>query len=146
MAYRIQTVNDVTTESEIGLGVDLSFGHPGIFKTMYTTTEQAKANIRNLLLTRKGERFQLLNFGTDLLSLIFEPSNDEIKELIGEEIENALSNWLPYIIVIDLQILNVDDDPTLLHTTKVLLKFTVDGFSSDSITIIAKEDSTITIE
>ena len=147
MAYRIQTVNDVTTESEIGLGIDLSFGHPGIFKTMYTTTEQAKANIRNLLLTRKGERFQLLNFGTDLLSLVFLPSNDEIKELISEEIENALSNWLPYIVVQNLEILNVDDDPTLLNTTKIQLTYTVDGFSTDTITVIAKEDSsTITIE
>ena len=72
MAYRIQTVNDITTESEIGLGVDLSFGNPGIFKTLYTTNDQAKANIRNLLLTRKGERYNLINFGTNLLSIVFQ--------------------------------------------------------------------------
>ena len=147
MAYRIQTIEDVTTKSEIGLGVDLSFGNPGIFKTLFTSNDQAKANIRNLLLTRKGERYNQLEFGTNLLSLVFLPSNDEIKELISAEVSGALNFWLPYIVVQNLEILNVDDDPTLLNTTKIQLTYTVDGFSTDTITVIAKEDSsTITIE
>ena len=147
MAYRIQTIEDVTTKSEIGLGVDLSFGNPGIFKTLFTSNDQAKANIRNLLLTRKGERYNQINFGTNLLSLVFLPSNDEIKDLISTEIGEALNFWLPYIVVQNLEILNVDDDPTLLNTTKIQLTYTVDGFSTDTITVIAKEDSsTITIE
>ena len=147
MAYRIQTVNDITTESEIGLGVDLSFGNPGIFKTLYTTNDQAKANIRNLLLTRKGERYNLINFGTNLLSIVFQPSTPDIKELIDLEITNALSSWLPYIVIQGLEILTVEDDPTLLHTIKITLKYTVDGFNTDAITITASEDSsTITID
>ena len=147
MAYRIQTVNDTTTKSEIGLGVDLSFGNPGVFKTLYTTNDQAKANIRNLLLTRKGERYNLINFGTNLLSLVFQPSTPDIKELINLEINEALSSWLPYIVVQDLEILTVEDDPTLLHTIKITLKYTVDGFNTDAITITASEDSsTITID
>ena len=147
MAYRIQTVNDITTESEIGLGVDLSFGNPGIFKTLYTTNDQAKANIRNLLLTRKGERYNLINFGTNLLSIVFQPSTPDIKELINLEITGALSSWLPYIVIRDLEILTVEDDPTLLHTIKITLQYTVDGFNTDAITITASEDSsTITID
>ena len=147
MAYRIQTIDDVTTKSEIGLGVDLSFGNPGIFKTLYTTNDQSKANIRNLLLTRKGERYNQVNFGTNLLNMVFQPSNDEVKEIIGIEINSALSFWLPYIVVENLSILNVDDDPSLLHMIKIILKYSVDGFSTDKITIIANEDSsTLTIE
>lgn len=147
MAYRIQTVNDSTTEPEIGLGIDLSFGNPGVFKTLYTTKDQAKANIRNLLLTRKGERYNLINFGSGLLNVVFQPSTPEIKELIDLEINEALTNWLPYIIVQDLEILTVEDDPTLLHTIKITIKYTVDGFSTDAITITANEDSsTITID
>jgi len=147
MAYRIQTVNDITTKSEIGLGVDLSFGNPGVFKTLYTTNDQAKANIRNLLLTRKGERYNLINFGTNLLSIVFQPGTPDIKELIDLEINEALSFWLPYIAVQNLEILTVEDDPTLLHTIKITLKYTVDGFNTDAITITASEDSsTITID
>ena len=147
MAYRIQTINDTTSQPEIGLGIDLSFGNPGIFKTLFTTNDQARANIRNLLLTRKGERYNQPNFGTNLLNVVFQPSNDDTKELISTEISSALSFWLPYIVVENLEILNVDDDPTLLNTTKIQLTYTVDGFSTDTITVIAKEDSsTITIE
>ena len=147
MGYRIQTIDDITTKSEIGLGVDLSFGNAGIFKTLFTSNDQAKANIRNLLLTRKGERYNQINFGTDLLNIVFQPSNDEIKEVISAEIGEALNFWLPYIVVQNLEILNVDDDPSLIHTIKIQLTYTVDGFSTDTITIIAKEDSsTITIE
>ena len=147
MGYRIQTIDDITTKSEIGLGVDLSFGNAGIFKTLFTSNDQAKANIRNLLLTRKGERYNQINFGTDLLNIVFQPSNDEIKEVISAEIGEALNFWLPYIEVQNLEILNVDDDPSLIHTIKIQLTYTVDGFSTDVITIIAKENSsTITIE
>ena len=147
MAYRIQTIEDVITKSEIGLGVDAIFGSPGIFKTLYTSNNQAKANIRNLLLTRKGERYNQINFGTNLLSMVFQPSDDDTKQLISEEINSALSNWLPYVIVENLEILTVNDDPSLQHAIKIQLTYTVDGFSTDTITIIAKEDSsTITIE
>ena len=147
MGYRIQTIDDQITKPEIGLGVDLSFNNPGIFKTLYTTNNQARANIRNLLLTRKGERFYQPDFGTNLLAIVFEPSNDDTKELIGTDITAALTFWLPYIVIENIEILNVEDDPSLLHTIKIILKYSVDGFSTDKITIIANEDSsTITIE
>ena len=146
MGYRIQTIDDITTKSEIGLGINLSFNNPGIFKTLYTTNDQAKANIRNLLLTRIGERYNQVNFGTNLLNIVFQPNTSETKELINSEITSALSFWLPYIVIENLEILTVEEDPTLLHTIKITLSYTVDGFSTDKITIIANEDSTITIE
>jgi len=147
MGYQIQTIDDQTANPEIGLGVDLSFNNPGIFKTLYITNDQARANIRNLLLTRKGERYYQPNFGTNLLSIVFQPSNADTKELLSTEINSALSFWLPYIVVENLEILNVEDDPTLLHTIKITLTYAVDGFTTDKITIIANEDSsTITIE
>jgi len=146
MAYRIQTVEDVTTKFETGLGVDLSFNNPGIFKTLYLTNDQARANIINLLLTRIGERFNQVAFGTNLLNIVFQPSTPEIKEAISTEITSALSFWLPYVVIENLTILTVEDDPTLIHTIKITLEYSVDGFSTDKITILAGEDSTITIE
>ena len=101
----------------------------------------------HLLLTRKGERYNLINFGTNLLSIVFQPSTPDIKELIDLEITGALNSWLPYIVIQGLEILTVEDDPTLLHTIKITLKYTVDGFNTDAITITASEDSsTITID
>ncbi len=147
MAYRIQTIDDNTTNLDIGLGIDMSFGNPGIFKTLYTSNNQAKANIRNLLLTRLGERYNHPNFGTNLLSVVFQPSTPETKELINIEITSAISFWLPYIRIENLEILDVQDDPTLIHTIKITLKYSVNEFDTDSIVIFANEDSSqLTIE
>tara|TARA_R110000751_G_scaffold287542_1_gene392322 strand:- start:107 stop:547 length:441 start_codon:yes stop_codon:yes gene_type:complete len=146
MGYRIQTVNDITVTSEIGLGIELSFNNLGVFKSVYTTNNQAKANLRNLLLTRIGERYEQVNFGTNLLNLVFNPSNDELKQEISEEITSKLSFWLPYIVIENLEILNSDDDASLLHAIKITLKYTVDGFSTDTITILAGENGRVTVE
>lgn len=140
MGYRVQTIDD-TTNLDIGLGIDMSFSNPGVFKTLYTSKNQAKANIRNLLLTRLGERYNHPNFGTNLLSVIFQPSTSETKELINTEVTSAISFWLPYIRIEQLEILDEQDDPTLIHTIKITLKYSVNEFDTDSIVIFANEDS-----
>ena len=85
---------------DIALGVALPFG-PGRsnFKLNYTTLDQAKTNLVNLLLTHKGERFMQPDFGTNLRRFIF-------------QLLSAIRFWLPYIkvenIVTDRSIENID--------------------------------------
>ena len=80
MGYRVQTINDNNIKPDIGLGVDLSFNNAGIFKTLYVTGDQVKSNLKNLLLTRPGERYNQVTFGCNLLNILFEPNTDSIKE------------------------------------------------------------------
>ena len=85
--------------------------------------------------------------GTNLLSVVFQPSTPETKELINTEITSAISFWLPYIRIENLEILDVQDDPTLIHIIKITLKYSVNEFDTDSIVIFANEDSSqLTIE
>jgi phage baseplate assembly protein W len=145
MGYRIQPV--VTEQAQdVGLGVDLSFNNPGIFKTTYTTNDQAKANLKNLLLTRVGERYEQVLFGTNLLNIVFQPNNEFIKQDIDEEIKSAINFWLPYINIVSIDIITADDDPTMIHTIKITLTYSVSAFSTDKITIIAGEDGSVTVE
>ena len=59
-------------QKNIGVGIPLPLGGTPIFANTFTTEEQALSNLKNLLLTRKGERpFQPL-FGTDVPSFLFE--------------------------------------------------------------------------
>lgn len=145
MGYRIQPVVQEQAQ-DIGLGVDLSFNNPGIFKTTYTTSNQAKANLKNLLLTRVGERYEQVLFGTNLLNIIFQPNNELTKQDIDEEIKSAINFWLPYINIISIETTTIEDDPTMLHTIKIILTYSVTGFDSDKITIIAGEDSSVIVE
>ena len=65
--------NPIDFNNDVAVGVKLPFGKPnGLFSQSYTTEEQAVSNLKNLLLTRKGERpFQPL-FGSDVYFQLFE--------------------------------------------------------------------------
>ena len=63
-----------------------------------TILEQAKSNMRNLLLTSKGERVMQPEFGSTLTDVLFNQGED-VENQIDEAIREAVSNWLPYIII-----------------------------------------------
>jgi hypothetical protein len=73
MAQRLQyRINPIDLKPNKAVGVMLPLGGSPMFKSSYTTEQQAISNLKNLLLTTKGERpFQPL-FGSDIYSLLFE--------------------------------------------------------------------------
>jgi hypothetical protein len=73
-----QTLNITSTAGvNTALGITLPFNGPfGLFTSTYTTQQQALSNLKNLLLTAKGERVNQPKFGTDLIRLLFEPNTD----------------------------------------------------------------------
>lgn len=146
MGYRITSINNINLTPEVPLGVDLSFNNAGIFKTLYFDNDQAKANLKNLLLTRPGERFELVTYGCNLLNILFQPMTNDIKEQINNTIFSSINTWLPYINIGFLEIKTNEDDPTLIHTLRIKLEFSVNGFNTDSITINVNDNSQISIE
>jgi len=82
--------------------VTLPFGGAGVFQSSYTTEDQAISNLKNLVLTRKGERpFQPL-FGTDVYSLLFEQIGGFIEDNLRASIKEDINFWLPYILLNDV--------------------------------------------
>jgi phage baseplate assembly protein W len=82
----------------LGIGINTSSNSNGIFAVNYTTLTQAKSNLQNLILTRKGERLQNPNFGCDIWDLLFEQINEEtIGTKIESSILDAAGTWLPYL-------------------------------------------------
>ena len=147
MAYRIVAANDITQNPDIAIGVKFPFNGKGIFSKSFTTNEQASTNIKSLLLTRKGERFEQPNFGTDLLNVIFEPITSELKSFIEDTITSAVSFWLPYIDISKLDIVTFEDDNTLAHEIKISIGFTVTGTGSEqTIIIFADQNGIVRIE
>ena len=99
------------------------------------------------MISRKGERYEQPNFGTDLLNILFEPNVSGIKSFITDTITDAVQYWLPYISITGLDIVTLEDDPTLLHDVKISIKFTVTGTDSEeTITIFAGEDGILKVE
>jgi hypothetical protein len=98
----VRTIND-DSDAYFGLTFPLRYkaGSTGFFPRAKNVIEQASSNIKNLLLTRKGERVGQPNFGSDLFNVIFE----QITEDTFTENEN------PNTIIVNLEFsVNVNDE------------------------------------
>ncbi len=93
---------DLNPDIYIGLKLPLTQGGSSIFAQTKTTFEQAKHNIRNLLLTIPGERLGQPEFGSELHELIFEQMDENFEDIIEASISNAIKTWLPYINIINI--------------------------------------------
>lgn len=116
------------------IGVTIPFDKKnGIFNQSYTDREQVISNLRNLLLTRKGERIMQPEFGTDLQYYLFEQITDELEfqeKLIGE-IRSSLNFWMPYVSIQDLKVdTNPVSDGRIVepnHAVVITLKLYISG-------------------
>jgi|TARA_B110000503_G_C7094766_1_gene391050 phage baseplate assembly protein W len=109
-------IHPLDLKRNVAIGVMLPLGGSPMFKLSYTTEEQAISNLKNLLLTRKGERpFQPL-FGTDIYSLLFEQMDLGTSNKLKETLTNDIRFWLPYIIINELTV-NQEDDYNRINIT-----------------------------
>ena len=84
-------------QKNVGVGIPLPIGGAPIFDTTFTTEEQAISNLKNLLLTRKGERpFQPL-FGTMVPSFLLENITTKLLDKLKQGLQKDIEFWLPYI-------------------------------------------------
>lgn len=144
MAYRIyETVQRLN--QDIALGVKSTFNGPGLFVSVYSTQEQGVNNLKNLLLTRIGERYDNPSFGTDLLNVLFAPATLETKIIINEMVSTAINRWLPEIILEKIDIQTPEDLPTLNNDIVVTLTFSVNGTAFQTLTLSANETGKLQI-
>ena len=94
----------------VGITLPLRNSDKGFFNKSYTTLEQAKSNLKNLLLTQKGERPFQPELGTNIYRILFEPITDSMPDRIAESIEDGIQKWLPYLKIEKLQV--TEDDTT----------------------------------
>jgi len=94
------SVREIDKNDDIYVGVRFPLDHSqeGFFYKTKTILEQAKSNMRNLLLTSLGERVMQPEFGSTLMDIIFNQGPD-VQNYVDESIREAVSNWLPYIII-----------------------------------------------
>ena len=94
------SVREIDKNDDIYVGVRFPLDHSqeGFFYKTKTILEQAKSNMRNLLLTSLGERVMQPEFGSTLMDIIFNQGPD-VQNDVDESIREAVSNWLPYIII-----------------------------------------------
>ena len=147
MSYVYVPKNQVKP-NENGLGIDFSSDNSGVFTTLIDEYKQATANLKNLLFTRKGERYHNITYGTNLTYILFEPNVSELKEDICNIIVEDVSYWLPYIIITNIDVVTAEDDPNLDHNIKITISYTVNTGDPEfikQILIYANESGILTV-
>jgi phage baseplate assembly protein W len=95
-------VNPLDLQKNIAIGVSLPFNGPGVFNSTFTTKDQIKSNLVNLLLTSTGERIMNPNFGTFLKRFLFEGITDSNLESLKDNLLNSISIYIPDITVTNI--------------------------------------------
>jgi len=134
--YKYQPVND---SPDIAIGISLPFNNSAkakpatlnyasgsldgkaVFSQTYTTQDQVVSNLKNLLLTRKGERVMQPNFGTDIYKILFENNTDDVRSILKKSITKDIKYWLPYISINELNIISSSDN----HSLIIALRFQI---------------------
>ena len=99
------SINPIDLNKNVAVGVVFPLMAGGIFQQSFTFKEQVKSNIINVLLTQKGERVNLPDFGAGLKTVLFENNVDQ--DMIRDMIIYQLQLHVPEI---DLQDVEVNAD------------------------------------
>ena len=101
---------DLDPNTYIGLSFPLRKDKFNDFAMTKNSLQQSRHNIKNLLLTYPGERVGQPEFGSRMRELCFEPIDDDLPSKIEEEVRRAVSSWLPYINIQEVNTLTDDGD------------------------------------
>jgi phage baseplate assembly protein W len=95
-------------------GIDFPFRNSlkGDFLRMTETPErEVRANLIHLLLTRKGSRYYLPDFGSRLYEYIFDQNDVVTFGLIEDEIRESVKKYIPNLDINSINVVSAEDDP-----------------------------------
>jgi len=98
-----------------------------LFKLSYLTKDQVISNVRNLILTNKGERLMNPDFGTDIYSLLFENNIPELDETIRANVRDAFDRYMPLARIEKLEVEQKE------HKIHIVLGFSVKEYNINEV-------------
>jgi len=114
-----------------------------------TTEEEIRSNLVHLVLSRKGSRYFLPNFGTRLYEYIFEPLDGPTFAEIESEIRDSVEEYMPGVLITNIRITDasteLEDKGTFINGDDQR-EFTVPNISQKEHTARVRIDYKITSE
>ena len=104
------------------------------FNLNATDADAVRADLLHLLLTNKGERLYMPDFGSDLKKYIFEPNDGVTHSQIKDNLNETIKRYMPNLTIDDIKFRNDSIEELII----VELTYTVtDGTfnSSDTVTL-----------
>ena len=122
---RARSALELDLDPDVTIGLKLPMQHDevrGFFPGTSTTLSQTGSNIRNLLLTNKGERVGQPTFGADVFLVLFEPMSDDLIVQVETKISEAMADWLPHVTINKL---SVEPDEVEINQLNIDLEFSL---------------------
>jgi len=114
-----------------------SMNGKGVFDSSYTTKEAVISNLKNLILTQKGERYMQPNFGTNIRTILFENNTQEIREILQTTVVEDIVYWLPYVVLNGVDVTPSSD----MHSISIKMHFQISSVGANVvINILASEN------
>jgi uncharacterized protein len=79
--------------------------------------DNVRESIRLILMTEPGERVMREEFGCGLRRFLFEPNTVTTRQLIGDQISQAIGRWEPRVAVQEVAVEPIDGDPRVVAVT-----------------------------
>lgn len=126
----------------ITYGIDFPFNSSTEGKFLKLTNnsdEEIRANLIHLLLTRKGSRYFMPDFGTNLYQFIFNPMDSPSFSSIENEIRESCRKYIPNLRITNFSIkpadeisedensYNYTEGSDINHTIKVRIDYTLEN-------------------
>jgi phage baseplate assembly protein W len=108
--------------------------------------KEIRANLIHLLLTRKGSRYYLPDFGTRLYEYIFDQNDMVSYTHIEEEIREGVKKYIPNLDINSISITSAEDDPNKersISEDEDSRLFRVSDMSNQPYTAVVKIDYTV---
>jgi phage baseplate assembly protein W len=123
--------------SNIGIDFPFKESPKGYYlNTTTTDAEEVRAMLMHLLLTKKGERFMMPEFGTDLIKYIFQPKDSKTITDLKLEISDTINKFIPNLRLNDIII---EDSVLSEYMVTIRIDYTAtDGLYSQPDTLIIK--------
>lgn len=120
----------------LGVSINETSTSNGAFAVNFTSINQAKSNLQNLILTRKGERLMQPEFGCDIWKIIFEPIVEgDIESKIEQSILDAVNTWLPYLNI-DTILFDYDENDIDANRLQLEIQFSLKSNSNVGASVI----------
>ena len=87
-----------------------------------TDTELIKGMIRQLFLTRRGERVMSPDYGLKLDTFLFEQIDEALFETLKSMVLETVSTYMPYVSILSLRI---EDTPDVLSENGLLINLSI---------------------
>lgn len=98
------------SENFINIKFPFKDDNKGKYLGMNNRSDDAiRSDLMHLLLTNRGERLYLPEFGTNLRRYLFEPNLDGVRNDIKNEIQDAVDKFIPNLIISELTVTKPED-------------------------------------